>query len=192
MALTYFGDNAILNYLYNDNDTLGAYDSFLIQLLTEGGSAYAGGEQTIGLIRGTQTVGSEIWNVGDGFTTNFVVNLIDITFPPLSANDASSQRLTQFELYVDGIGQTPELFATGTLNNPITVQAGETPIIRKYDSQTCDGINIDIDETNKYTSAFRDKIYRYLFLAEDSLNSVVEYQFVVYNTSGNPTPLEFY
>ena len=139
MGLTYFGGEALLNYLYNDAKDadggilLNNYDSFLIQLIRTDGNAY----------------------------------------------DSQS-------------GADSDAVAVTRVGAPITIQQGETPIIRAYNASSGDGLEINIDSTSRYTQDFREKIYKYLFLAEDSLNSVVEYQFIVYNTSGNPTPLEFY
>ena len=191
MGLTYFGGEALLNYLYNDAKDadggilLNNYDSFLIQLIRTDGNAYDSQSGADSDAVAVTRVGAN-WNI-DG---NIVTNANDLTFPP--SDNSNSQSIVGFELYIDGIGETPELFATGTLNTPITIQQGETPIIRAYNASSGDGLEINIDSTSRYTQDFREKIYKYLFLAEDSLNSVVEYQFIVYNTSGNPTPLEFY
>ena len=85
-----------------------------------------------------------------------------------------------------------ELFATGTLNTPITIQEGETPIIRAYNASSGDGLEINIDSTSYYTQDFRLGVYNYLFLAQDSFASVIDYKFVVYNSLAQPTPLEFF
>ena len=201
MGLTYNGGFNLLDYVYNKNPSYGieknqepaSYDSWLVELTASDGTAYnsdTNSDDKRRLNRGSQDTGNEVWNVGDGYATNFVVNLIDIQF---AANGGDAQTFTGFNLYIGQFGADVDLlFATGTLNTPITVQPGETPIIRAYDASSGDGLKIDIDETNLYTSDFRDKIYRYLFLAEDSFSGIAEYKFVIYNTSGNSTPLEFY
>ena len=190
MGLTYNGGFNLLDYVYNKNPSYGieknqepaSYDSWLVELTASDGTAYnsdTNSDDKRRLNRGSQDTGNEVWNVGDGYATNFVVNLIDIQF---AANGGDAQTFTGFNLYIGQFGADVDLlFATGTLNTPITVQPGETPIIRAYDASSGDGLKIDIDETNLYTSDFRDKIYRYLFLAEDSLSDVISYKFTPFN-----------
>ena len=184
MGLIYFGGNALLNYVYNDDDLLEDYDSFEIQLVDNNSAGYAGGRQSV--VRGDDATFGNAWNI-NGIN---VTNKNDIQFPPLFSN-APAQTLTKFNIFIDGISATKKAFASGTLNTPIVVQAGETPIIRAYNASSGDGLEINIDETNKYTSAFREKIYKYLFLAEDSLNSVINYRFNIIDTQGAQQPLEF-
>lgn len=180
MGLTYDGGSALLSYLYNDNDLLSDYDSFEIELIRSNGSTAYNSQSGAASDLVAVTRASGNWDING----NIVTNSSDLTFPP--SNNPDSQSIVFFNVYVSGISEPLKLFATGTLNTPININQGETPIIYAND------LEIDIDKTNKYTSAFKEKIYRYLFLAEDSFSGIAEYKFVIYNTSGNATPLEFY
>jgi len=192
MGLTYDGGANLLKYIYNSDDELGVekngvpalYNNFTIELRKSDGSPYEG--VTVALPRGSQSIGEPVWNING----NIVTNASDLTFSPKATS--GSDTINTFNVYLTTLANQSILFATGTLNTPITVQQGETPIIRAYDSNSGDGLEINIDQTNKYTSAFKEKIYNYLFLAEDSFSGIAEYKFVIYNTSGNSTPLEFY
>ena len=137
------------------------YDSFLVQLIRTDGNAYDSQSNADSDAAAVTRVGAN-WNI-DG---NIVTNANDLTFPPSS--NSNSQLIVGFELYIDGIGQTPELFATGTLNTSITIQQGETPIIRAYNASSGDGLEINIDTTSRYTDSFKIGIYNYLFRDLDS------------------------
>ena len=187
MGLTYATGANLLNYLYNDvdfygvqrnqNDPIPRFSSFIVALTKSNGIVYSEGGQNESLIRG---FGSTSWNING----NIVTNAIDLTFPPKSTS--GSETITGFTLKIDGVSDSSSIFATGTLNTPITIQQGETPIIYAGD------LEINIDQPNRYTSTFKQKIYEYLFLGADSLSSVNQYRFIIINTQGAQTPLEFY
>ena len=189
-ALTYFGDEVILKYLYNGEDILGTqrnqddpipnYSSFTLELVRDDGSLYTEGEQNTTLIRAFDT---ESWSIIGGIVTN----TNDIEFPP--NGEDFSQNIVTANLYVDGFEVNRQKIATITLNTPITVQKGETPIIRAYNASSGDGLEIDIDATNKYTSTFKQKINEYLFLADDSLNGISSYRFTIIDNTGSATSL---
>ena len=188
MGLTYNGGNVLLKYVYNNDDTLTDYDGFLIELQTSNGTPYDSG---IG--EELSRAGLNRNNIAWGITNTFVYNNLDIQFPVFNKDNVSSQTFTKFTLSMSILGGGSFTFATGTLNTPITVQKGETPIIRAYDSQTGDGITIDFDNFagGKYEKTFTRKINDYIFLGQDSLSSVNQYRFIIINSSGQQTPLEF-
>ena len=88
------------------------------------------------------------------------------------------------------ISGSPLTFATGTLNTPITVQKGETPIIRAYDANSGDGLEIDFDISSNYTNDFTRKINDYVFLAQNSLSNVGFFRFTVINNLAQQTALK--
>ena len=174
MGLTYDGGFNILNYIYNNVDDLGTgavqdqiYNGFEIELQEADGTPYVKGTQNDSLLRN-----GTYWQV----TNTFVYNVDDIVFPPLGVND-NSQTLTKFTLKMLQISGSPLTFATGTLNTPITVQKGETPIIYSSD------LEIDFDIASAYSDEFTRKINDYVFLAQDSLSSVSQFKFTPFFTT---------
>jgi len=194
MGLTYDGGANLLKYIYNSDDELGVekngvpalYNNFTIELRKSDGSPYEG--VTVALPRGSQSIGEPVWNING----NIVTNASDLTFSPKATS--GSDTINTFNVYLTTLANQSILFATGTLNTPITVQQGETPIIRAYDSQTGDGITIDFDNVNsgRYTPEFIQKINDYVFLGQDSLASVNQYRFIIIDSNGQQTPLDFY
>ena len=164
MALTEFGKQKISEYLFEGSNSLSGYTSFLVELRTSSGAYNSGSgiDDRIALTRN-----SSFWDAGSTSS-----NKTELTGLP--NQQVGNQNITNFNLYIEALGQSPILFAS---NEPLTqntvVSQGETPVIAIG--------ALDI-EFNFASTDLESRVGHYVFEGADQLGSYDSIRLRQYNS----------